>query len=88
MLPSSSEHIRSEVNRIFIELFELKAEDLKPESHLFNDLGLDSLDAIDMAVRFQREFKVKPSHEDIKKIQTMGDIYKLVERYGSDLKSS
>jgi len=88
MNPSSPEQIRSEVNRIFVELFELKSEDLKPESHLFNDLGLDSLDAIDMAVRFQREFKLKPSHEDIKGIQTMADIYKLVERYTSDIKST
>lgn len=81
------ESIRSEVNKIFMELFELKEEQLKPESHLFNDLGLDSLDAIDMAVRFQREFQLKPSHEDIKAIQTMSDIYRLVERYALEKKT-
>lgn len=84
----SPETIRAEVNKIFVELFELDEAKLQPESHLFNDLGLDSLDAIDMAIRFQREFQVKPSGEDIKAIQTMADIYALVERYAPQLKSS
>ncbi len=84
----SSETIRAEVNKIFVELFELDESQLQPESHLFNDLGLDSLDAIDMAIRFQREFQVKPNGEDIKAIQTMADIYALVERYAPQLKSS
>ncbi len=88
MYSNNPEMIRAEVNKIFVDLFELDEQQLQPESHLFNDLGLDSLDAIDMAIRFQREFQVKPSGEDIKNVQTMADIYSLVERYMPQLKSS
>ena len=77
----SQQEISLEVNKIFAELFELPSEKLRAESHLFNDLGLDSLDAIDMAIRFKRDFNLQATSEDMKSIQTLGDIYALVERF-------
>lgn len=88
MVSPDSASIRSEVNRIFVELFELKLEQLTEEAHLFNDLGLDSLDAIDMAIRFQRDFSIQASNEEMRAIQTLGDIYRLVERYAHQMASS
>ncbi len=82
---NNADHIRREVNKLFIELFELKEEQLTPESHLFNDLGLDSLDAIDMAIRFKRDFNVQATNDDFKQIQTLGDIYAMIERYAPSL---
>lgn len=76
--------IRDRVNGIFVELFELKEGSLSPEKRLYEDLGLDSLDAIDMVIRFQKEFRIKPSNQDIQKLKTLGDIYSLVDQYSND----
>ena len=78
-----TDSIKAHVNKIFVELFELKETDLADQKLLFEDLGLDSLDAIDMAIRFQKEFRMKPTNLEIQSLRTLGDIYSLVARYSS-----
>jgi acyl carrier protein len=75
----------TEVNNILISQFEFSAEEMKPEAHLFTDLGLDSLDAIDMVIAFQNKFGIKLKDEDIQTIRTLGDIHNLIGRYASNL---
>ncbi|MBC7659156.1 MAG: acyl carrier protein [Chitinophagaceae bacterium] len=69
------------VNSIFVELFELKRESLSEDRRIFEDLGLDSLDAIDMVIRFQKEFHIKPTTQEIQKLKTLGDIYTLIHHH-------
>jgi acyl carrier protein len=78
---TTGHEIKERINRIFVELFEVPAEDLLPEKRLFDDLGLDSLDAIDMVIKFQKEFQIKPSNQEIQRLQTLGDIYALIDHY-------
>lgn len=78
---NSGAELKERVNKIFVELFELSENDLQPEKKLFEDLGLDSLDAIDMVIKFQKEFHIKPSNQEIQKLETLGDIYKLIDQY-------
>ena len=53
---------------------ELPKEKITGESNLFTDLDLDSIDAVDIAVRMQRFTDKKISPEEFKKIQTVNDI--------------
>ncbi|MBC7531475.1 MAG: DUF1493 family protein [Oligoflexus sp.] len=75
--------LKDRVNAIFVELFELKEDNLSEDQRLFEDLGLDSLDAIDMVIRFQKEFRIKPTNQEIQKLTTLGDIYSLIDHYAS-----
>ena len=76
--------IKAEVNRILVEQFELDENALKPNLNLFQDLGLDSLDAIDMVIAFQAKFEVKLKDDDMRSIRTLGDIYSMIERYSDE----
>lgn len=73
--------LQGRVNEIFLNLFEVEETQLKPEANLFADLGLDSLDAIDLVISFQREFKIKPENSELQAIRTLDDVYRLVHRY-------
>lgn len=73
--------LKDRINATMIELFEVQKEDLAPEAHLFNDLGLDSLDAIDMVIAFQSKFKIKPDNSELQAIRTVQDVYDLVAKY-------
>ncbi len=73
--------IRQQVNQVFLQLFELNEADLLPERQLYADLGLDSLDGIDMMIHFQKHFRIRPPAEEIQAIRTMQDVYDLVARY-------
>lgn len=70
----------SKINATMMELFELPADKLTPEAHLFADLGLDSLDAIDLIMKFQTEFGMTLSNQEMQSIRTMSDVYALVKK--------
>ncbi|HER63245.1 MAG TPA: acyl carrier protein [Desulfobacteraceae bacterium] len=67
------------IKSIFIEEFELEPEQLTPEATLFDDLGLDSLDAVDMVVALEKEFGVKVKDEEsIRSVKTLDDLHRLL----------
>jgi acyl carrier protein len=49
--------------------------------HLFNDLGADSLDFVELSMTLEREFNVKFKEEDMANVKTVGDVYALIEKY-------
>ncbi len=68
------------VNSALAQEFELEPEDMKPEAHLYKDLGLDSLDAVDMVIVLEKAFSRKLRDEKaIQKIQTLGHLYGFIE---------
>ena len=67
------------VNEVFEESFEIEKEKLQPHMHVFKDLGLDSLDIVDLVVALQKKFGVRiRDDERIRTIQTLGDIYQFI----------
>lgn len=66
-------------NQVFEDSFEIEKELLKEEMNIFQDLGLDSLDIVDLVVALQEKFGVKIRNDErIKDIRTLGDIYKFI----------
>jgi acyl carrier protein len=54
--------------------FEVAAERIRPESNLFSELGLDSIDALDMLALLDSQWKIKINEEQAKKIRTVQDV--------------
>lgn len=73
--------VKTVIDDILVDTFEIPAEDISGDKNLFNDYGFDSLDAIDLIVKFQNHFQIKPPEQELRNIQTVADIYELVERY-------
>ena len=70
----TKEQIFAEVSKILVEELEIDANDVKLEANLFEDLDLDSIDAVDIAVRMQKFTDKKLSPEEFKKIRTVNDV--------------
>ncbi len=76
----TQQQIIDTVNSALAEEFELAPGDMKPGAHIYNDLGLDSLDAVDMVIVLEKAFGCKLREEkEIQKIQTLGDLYSFIE---------
>jgi acyl carrier protein len=76
-------------NEVFEKNFEIAAERLKPEAHIFNDLGLDSLDIVDLVVALQKQFKVTiRDDERIRNVRTLGDVYDFIFLLGQEGRSA
>jgi acyl carrier protein len=56
--------------------FGVPAEKITPESKMFDDLGLDSIDALDMLALLDKQYRVK--EEQARKIRTVEDAVQYV----------
>jgi len=67
-------------NEVFTDSFEIPADKLVPEANIFNDLGLDSLDIVDLVVALQKKFGVTiRDDERVRTIRTLGDICNFIQ---------
>jgi len=75
----TDQEIIEKTNKVFEESFEIAKERLVPQAHIFTDLGLDSLDIVDLIVALQNSFGVKIRNEEkVREIRTIQDIYKFI----------
>ncbi|AYN26754.1 MULTISPECIES: acyl carrier protein [Buttiauxella] len=78
------EDIYQEVTGLLVKLFELSPEQITPQSRLYEDLDLDSIDAVDMVVHLQKRSGKKIKPEDFKSVRTVQDVVDAVERLHSE----
>ncbi len=75
----SNDKIIAKINAALVEEFELDPEMMRPEVSIYEDLGLDSLDTVDMVIVLEGAFGFKIREEQrIKEIRTLGDIHAFV----------
>lgn len=72
--------IFSEVSALLTKLFDIDPQDITPEARLYEDLELDSIDAVDMIVQLQKKTGKKIKPEEFKAVRTVQDIVDAVER--------
>ena len=63
-----------ELRAILGELFEVPPEAVTPEARLYDELDLDSIDAIDLVVKLQDLTGKKVKPEDFRSARTVNDI--------------
>ncbi|MES2039460.1 MAG: acyl carrier protein [Pseudomonadota bacterium] len=59
---------------LLAEMFELDKSALTMESNLYADLDIDSIDAVDLAVKLKQMTGMRLQPEVFKKIRTIGDV--------------
>ena len=67
------------VQKILAEQLELDADEITMDSSLVEDLGIDSLDFVDIVMSLEDEFDTEFPEEDMAGIKTVGDIVKYIE---------
>lgn len=72
--------IYQEVSALLIKLFEIDPQDISPDARLYEDLELDSIDAVDMIVHLQKKTGKKIKPEEFKAVRTVQDVVDAVER--------
>lgn len=75
----NKEEIISKINQFLIEDIEIDENDIVPQALLYDDLGIDSLDFVDIVVIIEKTFGFKIKGEDMKEIKTLAQFYDFVE---------
>ena len=73
--------IQDKTRALISSKMKIAESEITEDKHLFNDLGADSLDFVELSMILEHEFNVKFSEEDTAKVKTVGDLYKLIESY-------
>ena len=79
-MTTEQESIYQEVTSLLIKLFEIAPEEITPEARLYEDLELDSIDAVDMFVHLQKKTGKKIKPETFKSVRTVQDVVDAVEQ--------
>jgi acyl carrier protein len=74
------EEIFTEVQKNLAEMFSLDVSAITEESRLRDDLDLDSIDAIDLAVRLQDLTGKRVDETALREVRTVRDVVDLIER--------
>lgn len=69
------------IKAIICEQFELNEDRVSEDASLIGDLGLDSLDVIDLAMSIEDEFDIEVPDDAIDGIKTVGDLVRFIEEH-------
>lgn len=67
------------IKNILAEASGWDVKDIKEDVHLIKGLGFSSLDVINLVVEFEDAFEIEVPDEDIKTLQTVGDVIAYIE---------
>lgn len=68
------------ITKILVDTASVDAAKVKEEASLKDDLGIDSLDSVEMVLELESEFDIKIEDEEIAKLVTVGDVVNLINQ--------
>jgi acyl carrier protein len=74
MRKMTDDEILARLREILQEAFEIEPSRVVPQAKLYDELGLDSIDAVDLAIKLQEMTGKRIKPENFKGVRTVGDV--------------
>lgn len=78
MTSPNKDEILAKITSVLCELFEVDADDVSLEANLYEDLDIDSIDAVDLVVELKKWTGKKIQPDDFKSVRTVADVVNAV----------
>ncbi|MCE9687935.1 MULTISPECIES: acyl carrier protein [Shewanella] len=75
----SREQILAMLTEILVNEFEIDAAAITPEASLYQELDLDSIDAVDLVIKLQQMTGKKIQPDEFKAVRTVDDVVNAIE---------
>lgn len=75
--------VDEKVKAIIVDQLGVNESDVAPEAHFVDDLGADSLDTVELVMKFEEDFDIEIPDEDAEKIQTVQDAIQYIVAHQS-----
>ncbi|MBF0511237.1 MAG: acyl carrier protein [Candidatus Omnitrophica bacterium] len=72
------EQIEEELRDLLVTIIDVEPQELKPQAHFYQDLGVDSIKAIEILVAIEKRFKVSIQEKDIEEITTLAKVAEVI----------
>lgn len=73
------EQILAMLTTILVDEFEIEADAITPEANLYEELDLDSIDAVDLVIKLQQLTGKKIQPDEFKSVRTVNDVVNAIE---------
>ncbi|MBK8158056.1 MAG: acyl carrier protein [Rhodospirillaceae bacterium] len=70
----SRDEVQAKLHGYLEEMFEIPGSKITPQARLYEDLDLDSIDAVDLVVKLQELTGRKLKVDEFKSVRTVGDV--------------
>lgn len=80
----TEQEIQKILTEALVSLFEIDEDRIRPETHLYEDLEIDSIDAIDLIDYIKRQTGYKLQAEDFRNVRTVSDVVTAVKKISSN----
>ena len=81
---NSQEEIYRRTVAVLEELFEIDPQHVSPETRLYEDLDIDSIDAVDLIVELKKITGKKLQPDEFKSVRSVQDIVDAISRLLTD----
>lgn len=75
----SAGNVQEFLEEVLTEQFEIEPEEIRPDAHIYDDLGLDSIDAVDLVIKLQEETGKRLRPDEFKNARTVQDLVDTIE---------
>lgn len=70
--------ITDQLKAIIADQLNINIEQVTPDARFINDLGIDSLDTIELILRLEEDFNIEISDEEAERLETVKDAIDLI----------
>ncbi len=77
----ATKEVHSRVKEINVEQLGVKEDEGSGDSNVADDLGADSLDVVELVMKFEEDFDIEIPDEDAEKIQTVQDAIEYIKSH-------
>jgi acyl carrier protein len=77
---NSQKEIFQRIAQVLEDLFEVDPGKIMPEARLYEDLDIDSIDAVDLVVELRKITGKKMQPDDFKAVRTVQDVIDAISR--------
>ena len=71
---TQEQQILAKIKAALVDLFELDEAAIVPEAKLYEDLDIDSIDAVDLLIDLKKTIEVEISPEEFNEVKTIQDV--------------
>ena len=73
--------IEQEIRKLIADIIEMEPDQIEPDAHLVEDLGMDSMMALEILASIEKKFRIRIPEEELPKITTLNRAIELTKKY-------
>ena len=73
--------VQDKIKQIIVDELGVDEAEVTENARFIEDLGADSLDLVELVMRFEEEFGIEIPDEDAEKIQSVRDAYNYIDQH-------